>query len=125
MSVNIQGTSAVKAAVQQAAAVARSGGPLQQAVGMVAQRVRAYAAQVTHVDTGALQASHAIDQAGTYAEIYISPATLNPRSLKPPEEYGPYEHARGGDHAFYRIAFEEEGPRALADAGNYLRRYLP
>ncbi len=64
-----------------------------------------YAVAVTHVDTGALRASHRIGQLGPAKyRIYIDPASKNPRTGELPSIYGITEHRRGGEHAFYKIA---------------------
>jgi hypothetical protein len=76
-----------------------------------------FAVSVTHVDTGALRASHrmrmelgANDALGT---IYIDPGAMNPRSNKRVVDYAGTEHARGDIHAFYERTYNEEGDRAM------------
>ena len=124
MSVTIQGADEVQRALDRAARVAQQGGALQGAVGAAARQTHAYAVDLSHVDTGALRASHVIEQRGLRAVIYPSPAVTNPRSGKSPAEYGPYEHARGGSHAFYARTFDRADQ--IADtAVAYLRRNLP
>ena len=65
-----------------------------------------YVLGVTHVDTGSLRASHRITimEGGRTGRIDIDPLALNPWTNQIPREYGVYEHNRGGDHAFYRVA---------------------
>jgi hypothetical protein len=46
--------------------------------------------------------------------IYIDPTAVNPRGQRP-EEYGVYEHARGGSHAFYERTIKERGEQ-IGDA---------
>lgn len=87
-----------------------------------------YAVGITHVDTSALRASHRMrmefSSSDAIGEIYIDPSARNPRSGKRTAEYGPYEHARGGDHAFYERTYNEEGDRALALASAVLEAGL-
>lgn len=120
----IQGVSEVKAALAEAAKVASQGGDLQQAVGIASRRARAYAVEYSHVWTGALKASHTIVQSGTHAEIYPSPAVINPRTKRSPAEYGPFEHGRGSDHAFYARTMAKSDD-IVAPALAYLQGKLP
>jgi len=124
VSVTIQGADEVQKALRAAAQVAKQGGALQQAVGAAANHLHAYAVNVTHVDTGALRASHIIRQSGARALIYPSPAVRNPRSGKSPAEYGIYEERRGGSHAFYARAMGQ-ARQAVDAAEAHLRRGLP
>lgn len=93
----------------------------------------------THVDTGALRASHRVykDAAAEY-RISIDENSVGFKRtfsggharravsfLKtPPSEYGVYEHARGGSHAFYEIAYDEFGDIALEMAYSTIVRGL-
>lgn len=77
-----------------------------------------YAVSISHVDTGALRASHrmrielgANDALGT---LFIDPSAVNPRSNQRVADYAPAEHARGDTHAFYERTYDYEGDRALA-----------
>jgi hypothetical protein len=95
-----------------------------------------YAVQITHVGKyvggGALKNSHRIRyEGGTEGEIYIDPSSVSPRRTTrkaKPVEYGVYENARGGEHAFYDRTVAEVGPavsqraaRAIADAVLYAK----
>ena len=120
----IKGKDEVQAALAEAAKVASQGGDLQQAVGIASRRARTYAVEFSHVWTGALKASHTIVQSGTHAEIYPSPAVINPRTKRSPAEYGPFEHRKGGDHAFYARTMAKSDD-IVAPALAYLRRNLP
>lgn len=74
------------------------------------------------VGGGSLRASHRmafVDAPdGPEGRIYIDPSSINPRTGRRPAEYGVYEHARGGDHAFYDRALTH----ADALAGNAMGR---
>lgn len=94
---------------------------LGRVVGIAALELHRYATAVTHVDTGALRASHRIRQDGSRAEIYIDPGSVNPRTGEHPAQYGIEEHDRGGLHAFYLRTFTERGPEAVSRAGAMLR----
>lgn len=75
-----------------------------------------HAVQITHVGKypggGALKNSHRIRMDGLSGEIYIDPSSISPRRTKRkyrPAEYGVYENARGGEHAFYDRTVAEIG----------------
>lgn len=82
--------------------------------------LHSYAVSITHVGVynvngsfvggGALRASHRVEVDGLEGQIYIDPNARNPRSTTRPREYGIYEHARGGEHAFYDRTVDEYGP---------------
>jgi hypothetical protein len=71
-------------------------------------RLHRYAVRVTHKDTTALSRSHIPRVQGLHGEIYINPAARNPKRGRP-AVYGPYEHRRGGAHAFYDRTVREHG----------------
>ena len=83
-----------------------------------------YAVSITHVGKykvngafvggGSLRASHRVEVDGLEGRIYIDPAARNPRSKTRPREYGVYENARGGEHAFYDRTVDEYGPQVIA-----------
>ena len=82
-----------------------------------------YAVQVTHVGKyvggGALKNSHRIEVNGAEGKVYIDPSSVSPRrgaSKAMPVEYGVYENARGGEHAFYDRTVNEAGPAVSARA---------
>ena len=80
-----------------------------------------YAVAITHVGKyqrigttvggGSLRASHRMEVDGLSGMVYIDPSAKNPRSKTKPVEYGVYENARGGEHAFYDRTVNEEGPK--------------
>lgn len=76
-----------------------------------------YAVTITHVDTGALRASHRMSVSGNRGEIYIDSSASNPRSDTPTSRYGPIEHGRGGSHAFYERTEREAGLSIAQEAG--------
>lgn len=78
---------------------------------LAAQR---YAISITHVDTGALRASHRVElvSARQVGIISLDRSARNPRSGALTSEYGVYEHDRGGSHAFYKRTADEFGHSA-------------
>ena len=75
-----------------------------------------YAVGITHVDMGALKAAERLEvrkRAGVMqGRIFIDEGAMTMEG-KVPAEYGPYEHARGGEHAFFTRTVKEAGPRAI------------
>lgn len=93
-----------------------------------------YAVSITHVGKyqrngntvggGSLRASHRIEVSGLEGMVYIDPSAKNPLSKTKPAEYGVYENARGGEHAFYDRTVNEEGPRVSARVTNDIKAAL-
>jgi hypothetical protein len=104
-------------------AALQPGGELGEAVQLAGIRVHRYVVAITHVDTGALRAAHRLDYQEDGGEalvrIYIDPSAVNPHDQLP-SEYGPYEHDRGGEHAFYQRGIDEEGYSAIAASSQLL-----
>lgn len=83
-----------------------------------------YAVAITHVGKykvhgsfvggGALRAAHRMELSGLEGQIYIDKNARNPRSKTKPAEYGLYEHARGGEHAFYDRTVDEIGAQVIS-----------
>jgi len=120
----ITGIQAVQAANLRAIAAMKPSGALGRAVLYGTTEAHRYAVAITHVDMGALQASHRIKmkQGGLRGEIYIDPATTNPRSGQRPVVYGFYEHERGGSHAFYARVEKERGAAIGKEMGRIVGR---
>jgi len=72
-------------------------------------RAHRYATMITHVDTGRLKNSlfPRVHSRGNTAYGVIGTNVV----------YAPYEHARGGSHAFFARTVDEEGP-AIVDQVN-------
>lgn len=120
----IQGLQDAQDAMLRGVLALRPEGALGEAVKATAIRLHRYASAITHVDTGALRLSHTIRLAKGQAEIFINPAARNPRGGRP-AVYGPYEHARGGTHAFYRRTVTDRGRSAASEGVKVLLRALP
>ncbi len=124
MATRFEGMEEVKRALDEAARIAQRGGALEKSAAFAARRAYYYVRSITHVDTGALKASHVIEQHGLKAYVYPSPAVINPRSGKRVTDYAFYENRRGGSHAFYTRMLGKM-PEFMAQAEELLRRSLP
>lgn len=101
------------------------GGALSNAVRGAITEFHRLALFYTHVNTGALRASHRIQYTGGLsAEMYIDPSAVNPYGERP-AKYGLEEHSRGGTHAFYDLAFTSNVQKVAEVAGQYYMRALP
>jgi len=119
----VEGMAAAQAALRRAEQVAAAGGPLEKALSYAATRLERYAISITHVDKGDLKGAHRIRVSSNRAEIYLDPSAVNAKGRRP-AEYGVYEHARGGSHAFYQRTIDEASDAVLREAGDMLRAYL-
>lgn len=124
MAVQIYGIQRAQARMIQAMDAVRPDGGLGRAIWAATVAAHRYAIYVTHVDTGALRASHTMDssQAGR-GRVYISPTAVRSDGRRP-ADYGPYEHARGGSHAFYQRVVNERGAEIAREAAMEIRRGL-
>lgn len=125
--VSIEGIQEAQRANLRAIATMKLQGRLGRALQMAMAELHRYAVSITHVWIvwgGALRASHRVglptltENYGR-GEIFIDPAAMNPRGQRP-SIYGVYEHARGGEHAFYDRTVKEAGPNAAGRAIRYL-----
>ncbi len=91
-------------------------GAFGEAIRVATVAAHRYAVALTHVDTGALQASHRVEVSGLRGRVSIDPSGTNPRSGVRPTEYGVYEHQRGGEHAFYERTVREHGAEICRQA---------
>lgn len=124
MRMTISGLQAAQAANNRMIAALRPSSAMGRAVQHATVLAHRYAVMLTHVDTGALRASHRMRVAGLYGQVYIDPTARNPRTGRLARVYGPYEHARGGAHAFYHRVVDEYGMRIVSEAGRILLREL-
>lgn len=117
-SVELQGFEQAQAAMLKAIEAVKPQGELGDAVKDALFMAQAYAAQVTHQDTGTLSRSHLIQyDGGASGFVYPSPYNTNPKSHKPASYYAIYEENRGGGHAFYGRTVAEQGQRILQKTG--------
>lgn len=124
MGVSIYGIQAAQDAMVRTANAAKPRNGLGAAVKEATVAAHRYAVYLTHVDTGALRAAHHMAINGSRGEIYIDPAAARSDGQRP-SDYGPFEHERGGSHAFYERTVDEYGRQILNEAGEAFRRYLP
>lgn len=112
IAVTIRGVQEAQQRNQRQIAALRPTGAFGEAVREATSELQRFAIAATHVDTGALRASHLMEVRNLYGRIFISPAAANPRGQRP-ARYGPFEHARGGDHAFYERTVAEHGQQTM------------
>jgi len=124
MSARIRGIQEAQDGMLRTAAAFRPNGAFGDAVKEATIYLHRYAVSITHVDSGALRASHHIELRGRMGAIYISPSAVRSDGGRP-SVYGPYEHARGGSHAFYARTLAEAGQRAAQAGFVRLRGALP
>ena len=117
---SIQGIQEVQARNLKRIAALQPSGRAGIAVRDALVALHRYAVAITHVGKylvhgdwvggGSLRAAHRMEVEGLIGEIYIDKGANNPRSKTKPVEYGVYENARGGEHAFYDRTVNEAGP---------------
>ncbi|MEZ4558732.1 MAG: hypothetical protein R3A10_08090 [Caldilineaceae bacterium] len=122
--IKIEGIQEAERGMLKAIAAVKPGTGLGAAVKAGTFEAHRYAKSITHVDTGALKASHYMRIRGEKGEIFINPSASRSDG-RSPAEYGPYEHARGGSHAFYARVPREHAREIGGAAAAALRRYLP
>lgn len=121
----IQGLQEAQKAMMKLIAATKPNGGLGDAVKMATIAAIQYAISITHVDTGALRASHRMrlesDSSGPRGVIYIDPSAIRPGGGRP-AQYGVGENERGGSHAFYaRVPLERGETIARQAAGAIIR----
>lgn len=115
--ITIEGIQHAQEANLRHIAAMQPNGALGRAVQFGTIEAHRYAVAITHVDTGALRASHRMAVSGNHGRIYVDPTTVNPRTGERPAAYALEEHARGGSHAFYARTDAEAGYRIGEAAG--------
>jgi len=91
-------------------------GALGQLIKDVTLDLHRYDVSIVHVDTGGLKQAQRMRVEGAYGEIFIDPYAVNRKGQRP-IVYGPYEHARGGDHAFMDRTVAEYWPQVTRRRG--------
>lgn len=125
----IQGIQEAQEANARVIAALKPSGKFGEAIRWGTMAAQRYAVSITHVwieKGGGLRASHrmAVDLDALRGTVYIDPDSVNPRGQKP-SVYGPYEHARGGSHAFYERTEREAGPMIQNEVANRFLGGLP
>lgn len=121
---SITGIQEAQRANLRAIAALKPDGALGAAIRFATVAAQRYASTITHIDTGSLKASHRVEMRGLSGVVSIDPGAVNPRSRARPAEYGAYEEARGGSHAFYGRTVKEAGPRIAGQALKIVMRGL-
>lgn len=126
MSISIGGIQEAQLANLQVIAALKPSGAFGRAIQYATVMAQRYSVVNTHVDTGALKASHRIDieNGGLRGIVYLDPGAINPKGQRP-SQYGVYEHARGGDHAFYEKTVRDSGEQIGSIAGMILLQGMP
>lgn len=125
MQLNIQGLQQAQQGNLKAIAAMKPSGAFGNAIRVGTISAHRYSVAQTHVDTGALKASHRMLIAGLEGKVFIDQGARNPRSRALTSQYGPVEHARGGEHAFYEIVEKRYGSRIASQAGTMLIAGMP
>ena len=122
--ITIEGIEQVLERNQKRIAALQPEGKAGEAVRDAVLSLQRYAISITHVGQypggGALRSSHRAEVEGLEGKVYIDPGARSPRSKTPPREYGVYENARGGEHAFYDRTVSEQGPTVVAEARQHI-----
>lgn len=118
----IQGLQEAQRGMARTIATMKPGSDFDEAIRFGTMAGFQYAVSITHVDTGALRASHRMKlERGSKGIIYIDPNAVRPATgtmagRARPSQYGPVENARGGEHAFYARVPKERGPTIAREA---------
>lgn len=116
----LDGLQELQAAMDQVQAALQPDNVLGRGIQTATRKLYDHARRVTHRETGTLAAAHRwafLEQGGgPRGVVFLEPGVRNVRSGAPVGRYGPIEHARGGDHAFYGRTIAEAGDQAI-DAG--------
>jgi len=87
------------------------------------EEFRVYASRITHRQTGTLARSHIVSYNSSTLAGFVTPSPNVSKTSDPTRlgsgsgrylrasEYGPFEHQRGGSHAFYDRTAKEMGPQ--------------
>lgn len=118
---SIEGIQEVMARNNRRIANLQPEGAAGEAVRDMAIALHRHAVQITHVDTGALRASHRMEVNELEGMIFIDKNSRNPRSKQRPVIYGVFEHDRGGEHAFYDRTIAEIGEAVKQRAIAYIK----
>lgn len=125
LKMTIRGIQEAQRANLRMLAAVKTHGALGRAVQWGIAAAHRYAVAITHVDTGALRASHrtAFSEArhSAIGRMFIDPSSVNPHGHKP-VVYGPEEHDRGGSHAFYERVLDEKGVEIARQMGEIVIR---
>lgn len=133
MRVTIRGIQEAQRANERVIANLKPAGAFGRAIQYATIQAHRHTTTITHVDTGALRASHRMRIDGLRGQIFIDPASPGITRRRGrrvsgrvrPSVYGVYEHNRGGKHAFYKRTTEEAGGSIARAAGQGFIGGLP
>jgi hypothetical protein len=106
----------VQAENNRAIADLQPSGALGQLIKDVTLDLHRYDVSIVHVDTGGLIQAQRMRVEGAYGEIFIDPYAVNRKGQRP-IVYGPFEHGRGGEHAFMDRTVTEYWPSVARRRG--------
>lgn len=115
--ITIKGIQEAQQRNQRQIAALKPSGAFGEAIREATVELQRFAIGLTHVDTGALKSSHRMEVQSLYGRIFIDPDAVNPHGERP-ARYGPVEHERGGDHAFYERTVAEHGRQVMDKASH-------
>lgn len=101
MGLSIRGIQEAQARNVQRMALLKPTGGFGKLIFNVTATLHRFMGTVTHVDTGALKSSEMMEVQGLRGRVFLNPGAQNPKSGERPVDYGPFENARGGEHAFF------------------------
>ena len=126
-SVRVEGDGRVIADLNRAAKAIDARGDLGDITLLMAGLALNYASSITHQDTATLWDSYILDtselQSRNRVYIHIDPSVSNPHGHRP-VRYGPHEHNRGGQHAFFDRTVNERGDQILRGGVNRIVQSL-
>lgn len=125
MRLTIEGLQEAQAANLASINALKPEGEFGRAVKFVTSGLHRLSVIYTHVDTGALRSSHRMEVTGLEGQVFLAKNARNPRSNRLVREYGAFEHARGGDHAFYDRAIASGSARLGRATGLVVSRIKP
>lgn len=105
----------------------RPSGSFGRAIIYATSQAHRFAVANSHVGTGTMRAAHRMEitGGGLHGRIFLDPDATNPRSGQKPSEYGVFEHARGGQHAFYQRVLDEHETSIVQGAAVVLVGGMP
>jgi len=123
MTITVRGYEEIQAANMRILEGMKPDGALGRAVLYATRALQQGTASRAHRDTGTLAASQMAEVQGLQGRVYTAD-NANPKSGDLASVYGPFEEARGGDHAFYNQTMESDAPTILEVAGAQIVREL-
>jgi len=102
---------------------------MKKVIEMELERMCKYASKITHIYTGLLARSHRWEYNShtMKGRIFIDQRAVRRQGFTTvawPKVYGPYEHGRGGSHAFYERTYREAGPEIMNEGLKIYTREL-